>query len=134
MSNDYRFLGSARPPSPAQLLEQCYAGAYHALENGDDTGAARVFGIMALLDPRDARSWIGLAVCKERGGDSLAASGLYRLGAIVARDKGFCHLGRARTLRKMGRQAAADAALDAAESSASDLRLLTAIAEERMSS
>jgi tetratricopeptide (TPR) repeat protein len=113
------------------LAEQCYAGAYQALENGDPANAQGLFLLMALLVPRDERPWIGLAVARERLGDWLRAAGLYQMGSALAPASAWCHFGRGRALKRMGRFRQAERSFDHAEELAESRLLRAAIADER---
>lgn len=123
-----------RASSPATLVEDCYASAHRAFESGDDRKAARLFGVLAVLAPRDERAWLGLALCQERGGRLRAALSLYELGATLAPSSTRCHLGLARALRELGRVTAAESAFDAAERTCVDVETLAAVCAARQAS
>lgn len=133
MYADHYVLAKARHQASLQAMaEQCYASAYLALERGDDTSAKRLFGMLAVLAPRDERPWIGLAVCSERKADWPMAGAMYAMGASLAPGTPAWSLfGRARTLKRMGKRAEARLAFDHAEEVATDATLLAAIDEER---
>lgn len=114
------------------LAERCYATAHAALLGEDERGALGLFWLLALLAPREARAWVGLAACSERLGRDEAALGLYRLGASLARERAaLCHLGRARALRRLGREAEASDAFDDADAVSDDAALSAKIRRER---
>lgn len=117
----------ARAGSLTTVVADCYASAHRAFESGDERTAARLFGVLALLAPRDERAWLGLALCQERSGRLRAAVSLYELGATLAPSPTRCHLGRARALRELGRATAAEDAFDAAESTCVDVEMLAAV-------
>jgi Tfp pilus assembly protein PilF len=113
------------------MAEQTYASAYQALEAGDDAGARRLFGLLAILAPRDERPWIGLAVCSERQTNWAMAAAMYRVGASLANGSAWAHFGRGRALKRMGKREEARRWFDLAEAAASDASLVNAIDEER---
>jgi predicted TPR repeat methyltransferase len=123
-----------RTSSPATLIADCYASAHRAFESGDERTAARLFGVLALLAPRDERAWLGLALCQERSGRLRAAASLYELGATLAPTSTRCHLGLARALRELGRASAAEDAFDAAERTCLDVETLAAVCAARRAS
>src|SRR5215510_3007079 len=106
--------------SLSSLIERCYASAYRAFEDGKLADAQWLFGILAMLAPRDARAWIGLALARERQNDLHAAAGLYRVGLTLGAEAAPCWLGLARVLKRLQRLAEADRALDQAESATDD--------------
>ena len=117
--------------SLATLAERVYATAYEALENDQIEAAERYFALLALMAPRDERAWIGLAVTRERRGDVPMAAARYLLGSAFAPNSTWCHFGRARALRCLGRAAEAEQALDEAEATTDDAALLEIISAER---
>jgi hypothetical protein len=122
----------AAPSERSALAERCYATAYAALLADDDLTAVKMFCALAFLAPGDARAWAGLAVCSERAGLDEAALGLFRLGAQFDPEQAaLCHLGRGRTLARLGRDAAADDALSDALQATDDLVLRASIERER---
>jgi len=121
----------ARRSSPATLVADCYASAHRAFESGDESKATHLFGVLAMLAPRDERAWLGLALCQERSGRLRAAASLYDLGATLAPTSTRCHLGLARALRELGRVTAAEAAFDAAERTCVDTEMLAAVCAAR---
>lgn len=121
-------------PSLSTLGERVYASAHEALENDDVQTAERYFGILALLAPRDERAWIGLGVTRERRGDWPMAAARYLLGGAIVPSSTWCHFGRARALRRLGRTDEAERAFDEAEASTEDPTLLRLIEEERNAS
>ena len=123
----------ARPLACAHRAD-CYASAHRAFESGDERNAARLFGVLAMLSPRDERAWLGLALCQERAGRLRAAASLYELGATLAPSSTRCHLGLARALRELGRVAAAESAFDAAERTCVDVETLAAVCAARQAS
>jgi predicted TPR repeat methyltransferase len=124
----------ARASSPATLIADCYASAHRAFERGDERTAARLFGVLAVLAPRDERPWLGLALCQERSGRLRAAASLYELGATLAPSSTRCHLGLARALRELGRATAAEHAFDTAERTCVDVEMLAAVCAARQAS
>lgn len=130
-ADHYVLVKARRDTARAAMAEQCYASAYRALESGDELNAKRLFGVLAILAPRDERPWIGLAVCNERQANWPMAAAMYRMGMTLASDSAWAHLGRARALKRMGKRAEARRALDHAEERARDSALLAAIEEER---
>lgn len=117
--------------SLSSLVERCYASAYRAFEDGKLADAQWMFGMLAMLAPRDARGWIGLALTRERQNDFHAAAGLYRVGLALGAEPAPCWLGLARILRRLHRYAEADRALDQAETATDDRQLLAVIERER---
>lgn len=113
------------------LAERVYATAFQALENDDYTAAERYFALLALLAPRDERAWVGLAVSRERCGDDNMAAARFLLGGALLPASTWCHLGRARALRRLGRSAEAETAFDEAEATTDDEALLRLIEQER---
>jgi tetratricopeptide (TPR) repeat protein len=120
--------------SLSSLAERIYATAFEALENDDVAIAERWFGILALVAPRDERAWIGLAVARERHNDWAMAAARYLLGGALVPGSTWCHFGRARSLRHLGRAAEAEQAFDEAELTTDDHALLLLINEERSAS
>jgi len=118
-------------PSRAAIAERCYAAGFRALADGDLSAGARWFGLLALLEPRRERSWAGLAVAHERGGRLPLAAALYTIGQRVSGASAWLELGRARTLRALGRAQEAERAFDAASALADSASLTSAIEEER---
>jgi tetratricopeptide (TPR) repeat protein len=134
MYADHYVLARARREAARRALsEQCYASAYQALEKGDDANAKRLFGLLAVMAPRDERPWIGLAVCSERKADWAMAGAMYAMGAALASGSAWASFGRGRALRRMGRRSEARRAFDTAEHATSEAALLSAIDEERRS-
>lgn len=132
MYADHYVLAKARfEASQHTMSERCYASAYQALERGDNINAKRLFGLLAVMIPRDERPWIGLAVCSERKSDWAMAGAMYAMGAALANGSAWTHFGRGRALRRMGKRAEARRAFDRAENAATDANLLAAIDEER---
>jgi tetratricopeptide (TPR) repeat protein len=120
------------PAARRALAERCYATAYAALLADDDRTALEMFCALAVLAPRDARAWAGLAVCGQRHGLDQAALALFQLGAWVDPEQAaLCHLGRGRALSRLGRDAAADDALSDAWQATDDLALRAGIERER---
>jgi hypothetical protein len=117
--------------SLSSLIERCYASAYRAFEDGKLADAQWLFGILALLAPRDARGFIGLALTRERQNDLHAAAGIYRVGLALGAERAPCWLGLARILRRLNRYADADRAFDQAEAATDDPQVLAAIERER---
>jgi Flp pilus assembly protein TadD len=129
---DHYVLAKARiEASRRAMSEQCYASAYQALEKGDDLNAKRLFGMLAVMAPRDERPWIGLGVCSERKGDWPMAGAMYAMGTTFASGSAWASFGRGRALKRMGRRDEARRAFDAGESKTNDPALLSAIDEER---
>lgn len=118
-------------PSRAAVAERCYAAGFHALADGDLGAGARWFGLLALLEPRRERSWAGLAVAHERSGKLALAAALYTVGQRVSGASAWLELGRARTLRALGRTHEAERAFDAASALADSASLTNTIEEER---
>jgi Flp pilus assembly protein TadD len=132
MYADHYVLAKAKQEASFRAMaEQCYASAHLALERGDDVNAKRLFGLLAILAPRDERPWIGLAVCSERSDDWPMAGAMYAVGASLANGSAWALFGRGRALKRMGKRAEARRAFDRAEESGSDALLLAAIDEER---
>jgi len=119
------------PPSRAALAERCYGAGFRALAEGDLNAGARWFGLLTLLEPRRERSWAGLAVAHERSGRLPLAASLYAVGQRLSGASAWLELGRARTLRALGREREAEQAFDNAESLANDAALERSIEEER---
>ena len=130
LQNSFR----ARTRSHATLVSDCYASAHRAFESGDERTAARLFGVLAVLAPRDERPWLGLGLCQEQRGHLRAAASLYELGATLAPSSTRCHLGLGRMLRELGRATAAEDAFDAAESACVDVETLAAVCAARQAS
>jgi len=132
MYADHYVLAKARREgSLRRMAEQCYASAYRALENDDDIGAKRLFGLLAVMAPRDERPWIGLAVCSERKADWAMAGAMYAMGVSLGTGSAWLHFGRGRALKRMGKRAEAWRAFDRAEDATTEANLLAAINEER---
>jgi tetratricopeptide (TPR) repeat protein len=120
------------PATTRALAERCYATAYAALLADDDKTAVEMFCALAVLAPRDARAWAGLAVCSQRHGLEQAALALFQLGASFDPEQAaLCHLGRGRALSRLGRDTAADDAFDDACQATDDLALRASIDRER---
>ncbi len=134
MYADHYLLVRARSETArSAMVERCYASAYEALEKSDDSGAKRLFAMLAIMAPRDERAWVGLAVCSERQGNWPMAAAMYRMGTALAGDSGWSHFGRGRALKRMGKHKDALCALARAEELGADTSLLSAIEEERRS-
>lgn len=118
-------------PSRAALAERCYAAGFRALAAADLDAGARLFGLLALLEPRRERSWAGLAVAHERRGRLPLAAALYGLGQCVSGASAWLELGRARTLRALGQTHEAERAFDSAAALAEGTSLTSVIEEER---
>jgi tetratricopeptide (TPR) repeat protein len=132
MYADHYVLAKARrEASQRATAEQCYASAHRALEMGDEINAKRLFGLLAVMTPRDERPWIGLAVCSERKADWPMAGAMYAMGAALASGSAWAHFGRGRALQRMGKRAEARRAFERAEDATRDPYLLAAIDEER---
>jgi tetratricopeptide (TPR) repeat protein len=108
-------------------LELCYASAHQALALGDHENAARLFGLLALMAPYDARGWLGLGRCRELANELPLALALYGM----APHSPWCLLARARVARALGRPQLADRYLDEARLAAEDAEAHGAICEER---
>jgi predicted TPR repeat methyltransferase len=108
-------------------IELCYASAHQALALGDHQNAARLFGLLALLAPKDPRGWLGLGRCRELSNELALAHALYGM----APHSPWSLLARARVARAMGRPELADRYLDAARTAAGDAEAQGAICEER---
>lgn len=121
----------ALSPSRAAVAERCYAAGFRALAEGDLSAGARWFGLLALLEPRRERSWVGLAVAHERSGKLPLAAALYTIGQRVSGASAWLELGRARTLRALGRAREAERAFDSAAALSDTTGLASAIEEER---
>lgn len=117
----------ARSAPANQNIELCYASAHQALALGDHQSAARLFGLLALMAPSDARGWLGLGRCRELCNELALALALYGM----APHSPWCLLARARVARAMGRTQLADKYLDQARSAATDAESLAAICDER---
>ena len=120
------------PPSPLALAERCYAAGFRALAEGDLGAGARLFLLLALLEPRRERSWVGLALAHERAGRTPVAATLYGIGQrLCGGGSAWLEFGRARTLRVLGRQRESELAFEAAEVCANGTSLARIIEEER---
>lgn len=124
-------IAAGLPPSRPAIAEPCYAAGFHALADGDLTAGARLFALLAMLEPRRERSWAGLAVAHERSGRLPLAAALYGIGQQLAGASAWLELGRARTLRALGRTREAALAFEAAGALASDDHVARIIEEER---
>lgn len=121
----------ALQPSRSAVAERCYAAGFRALAAGDLGAGARLFGLLVLLEPRRERSWAGLAVAHERSARLPLAAALYTVGQRVSGASAWLELGRARTLRALGREREAEHAFDSALSLTMSPSLITLIEEER---
>lgn len=121
----------ALEPSRSAVAERCYAAGFRALAEGDLGAGARLFGLLVLLEPRRERSWAGLAVAHERSARLPLAAALYAIGQRVSGASAWLELGRARTLRALGREREAEHAFDSALALAESTSLTTIIEEER---
>jgi len=120
------------PPSPPAVAESCYAAGFRALTEGDLDAGARLFLLLALLEPRRERSWVGLALAHERGGRTPVAAAVYAIGQrLCGGGSVWLEFGRARTLRALGHERESEQAFDNAESLANDAALERTIEEER---
>ena len=128
-----RTAGVTAMESTANLVEYCYASAYRALEEDQDQAAERLFGILAVMDPRDERGWIGMALLRERRENWRAAGAVYGIGSAFVPSSSWCHFGRGRSLLRQGRFAEAEMEFRVAESQSDDQNLLAAIEEEKES-
>jgi tetratricopeptide (TPR) repeat protein len=129
---DHYVLAKARrEASLCAMSEELYASAYQALEKGDDDNAKRLFGVLAVMIPKDERPWIGLAVCSERKGEWSMAGAMYAMGSAFGGGSAWASFGRGRALKRMGNRREAERAFEVAESATSEATLLSAIEEER---
>ena len=119
------------PESLSGVAERCYASGHAALENGDDAQARLFFLLLALVEPRGARSYLGLGLSSERLRQHPLAAALYALGLRLAGESPWLAFGYARTLRILGREHDAERAFDRAEASTREAAVLTVIARER---
>jgi len=120
------------PPSPAAVAERCYAAGFRALAEGDLSAGARLFLLLALLEPRRERSWVGLGLAHERSGRTPVAAAVYAIGQrLCGGSSVWLEFGRARMLRLLGQKREAELAFDSAESLAPDTTLARIIEEER---
>ncbi len=116
--------------NPQHAIETLYATGKWLLDEGKSIQAADVFRVMMLVAPGDERSWLGIGACHEALLQAELAIDLYEKGEAAAQS-GKCSIARARVFRMLGRDADADAALEAAEGIADaidddDLRALLA--------
>ena len=119
-------------PSPSAVAERCYAAGFRALAEGDLSAGARLFLLLALLEPRRERSWVGLGLAHERSGRTPVAAALYAIGQRLCRgSSAWLEFGRARTLRALARPREAELAFDTAEALASGTSLARTIEEDR---
>jgi len=120
------------PPSPPAVAERCYAAGFRALTEGDLDAGARLFLLLALLEPRRERSWVGLALAHERGGRTPVAAAVYAIGQrLCGGGSVWLEFGRGRMLRALGRKQEAELAFDSAETLAGGTNLARIIEEER---
>lgn len=120
------------PPSPLAVAERCYAAAFRALAEGDLGAGVRLFLLLALLEPRRERSWVGLGLAHERCGRTPIAATVYAIGQrLCGGSSAWLEFGRARTLRTLGHPRDAERAFDAAAALADSTHLARIIEEER---
>jgi predicted RNA polymerase sigma factor len=120
------------PPSPLAVAERCYAAAFRALSEGDLGASARLFLLLALLEPRRERSWVGLGLAHEKRGQQPIAATVYTIGQRLCGGRSaWLHFGRARMLRALGHPREAELAFDSALALAHGTSLAPSIEEER---
>ena len=118
--------------SQPALAERCYAAGVRALAEGDLDSGARLFLLLALLEPRSERSWVGLGLAHERGRRTPIAAAVYTIGQrLCGGGSAWLEFGRARTLRALGQKKAAELAFDSAETKAGGTHLARIIEEHR---
>ena len=100
--------------NPKRAVETLYATAHWLLSEERPRDAACVLRAMVLTAPRDERGWLGLGACHEALGQPEIALEMYGTGRVFAQPSVRCEIARARIFRAMGRDDAADDALDTA--------------------
>src|SRR5262245_28144211 len=95
-------------------IEALYATAKWLLDQNRVIDAVNVFRAMLIAAPVDERAWLGLGASHEALGQPSIAADLYAYGATTCGGV-RCHVARARVLRAVGRDADAEAALEAAQ-------------------
>jgi tetratricopeptide (TPR) repeat protein len=127
MKPTHKTLSAAEGVSTENNIELYDASAHQALALGDHQNAARLFGLLVLLAPKDPRGWLGLGRCRELSNELALAHALYGM----APHSPWSLLARARVARAMGRPALADRYLDEARTAATDAETQGAICDER---
>lgn len=115
------------------LADTLYALGQWLIEEGRAADAVHVYRTMLMSAPQDERSWLGIGQSHERLGHDEPALALYELGEKTVPTSFRCPLARARLLRRMNKDVAAESAFERAEERAVDHEgsLSTAIAFER---
>jgi hypothetical protein len=131
---------SPTPPSkrtrPAGGIEALYATGHWLFTRNRPEDAACVFRAMILLAPGDERGWLGLGACHEAVDQPLLALELYGTAQVLLPRTVRCRLARARALRVIGLDDAADEAVLAAADVADGLgddTLTAMVLAERLS-
>jgi hypothetical protein len=106
--------GDSTAPSE-QAVDALYATGHWLYCQERPTDAATVFRAMLLCKPHDERGWLALAACHELLTQTDLALDLYAVGCKIAEPAARCHLARARLLRRLERDAEADAEMARAE-------------------
>jgi len=95
-------------------VETLYAIGHRLLETERVTDAANVFRVLLRGAPTDERGWLALGLCHERVEQPRIALELYSAGTVVAEPSPLLHIARARVLRCLDDEDAAQVAYDAA--------------------
>jgi hypothetical protein len=95
------------------MVESLYATGHWLLLQKRYYDAARVFRVMALVNPEDERAWLALGSCHEAIEQADLANEIYVLAANVAAPAVRCAIARARLLRLLDPRAASGAYDDA---------------------
>ncbi len=124
----------SQPVDATLGVEALYATGHWLLSQARPADAACVFRAMALLAPKDERSWLALGACHETLGQPSRAIQMYGTGRVLARPAVRCDLARARALRAANREEDARALLAQAKEAAEALEddtLIELVATER---
>jgi len=122
------------PVDEKRGIEALYATGHWLLTQDRPADGASVFRAMALLAPKDERSWLALGACHEALGQPGLAIKMYGTGRVLARPSVRCDLARARLLRAEEKEDEADAALAEAQAAAEmldDEALIALVLAER---
>jgi Flp pilus assembly protein TadD len=111
-----------RPPVDEKRgIEAFYATGHWLLSEGRAGDSASVFRAMALLAPKDERSWLGLGACHEALDQPELALKMYGTGRVLARPSVRCDIARVRLLRAADKDDEAEAVLEQAAVTADSL-------------
>ncbi len=96
----------------ARTIETLYGLGHWLLSQERAVDAKEAFHLMLLVAPDDERAWLGLGVCHEKRGDKQTALTIYEMALRALRVAPRCALARARMLRALDDEVAAEEAYE----------------------